>query len=168
MKTATVPAQITTVEDKTAGNLTLKQMLLLAGPIFIDFTIYALFPRMLKLNLYKLVLMSLITLITTAMAMRVKGKILIDWALAIYRYNSRPRYYVFDKNSMFLRANPYDLNDQVEREVVDDKHTEQTNIVKLPPEEILRLETVLANELTRLYFTTNKKGELHVGITQIK
>ena len=44
MKTAIVPAQVTTVEDKVAGNLNLTQLLLIASPVFVRGVIYAVFP----------------------------------------------------------------------------------------------------------------------------
>jgi len=51
MKTTTVPAQVTTVEDRLAGNLSLTQLLLLVCPVFVSCLIYVVFPPFIK-NIY--------------------------------------------------------------------------------------------------------------------
>lgn len=170
MKIATVPAQITTVEDKIAGNLTLQQMILLASPVFIDFGLYALLPTMLKLTIYKLILMALITLAADLAAIRVKNKILLVWAITIFRYNVRPGYYVFDKNNTYLRAEvSTPINEVVETQTAS--NTEQTvnhSTAYLSQEDIFKLENILANPSTNLRFAISKKGGLNVGITKVK
>lgn len=56
MKTSIVPAQITTVEDKVAGNLSLPQLFLLSAPIFIGSLVYLIFPPFMGAASYKLVI----------------------------------------------------------------------------------------------------------------
>jgi hypothetical protein len=169
MKTTTVPAQITTVEDKIAGNLTLQQMVLLASPVFIDFALYALLPAMLKLNAYKLVLMSLVTITASLLAIRVKSKILLVWAITIFSYNARPGYYVFNKNNIYLRAQGAVHANEAEQQTAPtvEQLTPQ-KVTRLSEEDVFRLERILANPSANLSFATSKKGGLYVSISEIK
>src|SRR6266576_4782423 len=98
MRTSIVPAQITTVEDKVAGNLGLTQLLLLAAPVFISTATYIVLPPNLGAAAYKIVMMTVIAVVFGLLAIRIKGKILLLWAIMITRYNLRPRHYIFDKN----------------------------------------------------------------------
>jgi hypothetical protein len=170
MKTTTVPAQITTVEDKIAGNLTLQQMALLASPVFVDFALYALMPTMLKLNTYKLILMALITLITDIAAIRFKSRILLIWAITILKYNTRPRYYVFNKNDTYTRSETSTLINEEPgvKTITKAKQNIQQTACQLSQEDVFRLEHILANPLANLSFTISKKGALHVNITEVK
>lgn len=166
MKTAIVPAQITTVEDRIAGNLTWQQMGLLAAPVFVDFAIYAVLPG--GLALYKLILMILISLVGSSLAIRVKGKILLVWAVTIARYNVRARYYVFDKNTDYLRTP--EVQTEQKAETIEPEQVEETKTLHLPelsPEEVMRLESILANPATKLSFT-KRKGGLYASITEIE
>ena len=169
MKTAAVPAQITTVEDKIAGNLTLQQIILLACPIFIDFGFYALLPQTLKLSTYKIVLMTLLTLVTSLLAIRVKGKLVLTWTQTIYRYNSRPQYYLFNKNNMHLRHKDKVIIEEALKPK-QGKVLEQdikSNEDKLSQQDIAKLEYILADTSEELLFVTDKRGGLHVNITKI-
>jgi hypothetical protein len=169
MKSATVPAQVTTIEDKIAGNLTLQQIVLLASPVFIDFALYVVMPTTLKLNAYKLVIMAIVTASSAILAIRVKSKILLVWAVTICRYNARPRHYVFNKNNVHLRAEaPVPVHEAQVRTIPD---TEQSNqqVLRLPSDEdILKLECILTDPLTNLSFATSKKGGLRVSISEIQ
>lgn len=169
MKTAIVPAQITTVEDKIAGSLTLQQMILLAGPVFIDFGLYVALPSMLKLNAYKLILMSLVALVSDVLAIRIKGKILLVWAVTIFRYNVRPRYYVFNKNSDYLRAEQaVTMDGNVNEKNRDILKPVGETATKLSYDDVVRLEGIMAHPSANLSFATTKKGSLYVSITEIK
>src|SRR6266487_1064357 len=98
MKSSIVPAQITTVEDKVAGNLSLSQLLLLAAPVFIGSAIYIIFPPSLGAAAYKLAIVTIIGVIFGLLAIRIKGRIMLLWVITIARYNLRPRHYIYDKN----------------------------------------------------------------------
>jgi hypothetical protein len=170
MKTATVPAQITTVEDKIAGSLTLQQMVLLASPVFIDFALYALLPTMLKLNAYKLILMAMITLLADISAIRIRSKILFVWAITLFRYNARPRYYVFNKNDAYLRNNEETTPvNEVETQAASDvEQTIQPDVSRLSEEDVFKLERILEHPSANLSFATSKKGGLYVSISEVK
>jgi hypothetical protein len=169
MKTTTVPAQITTIEDKIAGNLTLQQMVLLASPVFIDFALYALLPTTLKLNAYKLTLMFLITSVASLLAIRVKNKIILTWAITILSYNARPGYYVFNKNNIYLRAQAAILVDKAEQHITPTtKQLIPQQVARLSEEDVFRLERILANPSANLSIATSKRGGLYVSISEIK
>ncbi len=53
MRTTIIPAQITTVEDKIIGNITMQQMMILLVSIFFGVLIFVLFPPTMKIALYK-------------------------------------------------------------------------------------------------------------------
>src|SRR5438045_2898426 len=103
MRTTIVPAQITTVEDKIAGNLGLSQIMLLIAPVFGGSSLFVIFPPFFNYAAYKVVLIAITALLCGMLAVRIKGKILLFWLIAVLRYNLRPAYYVFDKNSMHNR-----------------------------------------------------------------
>jgi hypothetical protein len=144
-------------------------MALLGSPIFLDFAFYAILPNMLKLNTYKLALMAIITIMASILAIRVKGKILLIWAITILRYNARPRYHVFNKNNTHLRNKVMAYVDETETQATSNiKQAIQYDSKQLSREDIFTLECILADRLANLSFATNKKGGLHVTIAEIK
>lgn len=103
MKTTTIPAQITTVEDTIAGNLTLSQILLLIAPVFGSTAIYAVLPPTMSMVMYKLSLIIFLSLIFVILAIRVRGKLILNWLKIISQYATRPHIYVFNKNTSSQR-----------------------------------------------------------------
>ena len=103
MRTTIIPAQITTVEDKIAGNLNLTQILILMVPVFITAVIFALIPPTIKLVGYKLILILFLAIICLILALRVKGRVLFNWLLILSQFKLRPKIFVFNKNDNYLR-----------------------------------------------------------------
>ena len=99
MKTTVVPAQVTTVEDRIMGNLGLSQILLIILPVFIGAGLYALLPPNMVGSLYKYLIITVVSLVSFILAIRIRGKIVLLWILTIARYNLRPKYYIFNKNT---------------------------------------------------------------------
>jgi len=169
MKTTMVPAQVTTVEDKIAGSLSLSQLLLLCAPVFIDCGIYVVFPPFLKLTLLKAFVSFLIILGFGALAIRIKGKIVALWLVVILRYRLRPRYYIFNKNEAYLRDPLFQA--PVQTEVAKSKHKlakPKALLPKLAIPEMVRLETVIADPRAKLKFRADRKRGLRVFITEVK
>lgn len=168
MKTTLVPAQVTTVEDKIAGNLGLNQLVLLATPVFIAGAMFMLLPPFVKVTPLKVVLSTVIFVISASMAIRIRGKLLVEWAVVLLRYNVRPRFSVYNKNDMYLRTGQTELNE----ELVEEAETTKTKkllpaLPKLPLPDIARLEAAIRDP--RANFSVEKrKGKLHVHITEIK
>jgi hypothetical protein len=98
MRTTIIPAQITTVEDKIAGSLSLTQILILMVPVLFATMVYALLIPAMKLAPYKLVIISLVTLACGVLALRIRGKIIADWVKILLAYRLRPQFYLFNKN----------------------------------------------------------------------
>ena len=103
MKTTITPAQITTVEDKIAGNMTFTQILFLIIPLITATAIYGIAPPRIQLSAVKIVLMVLQFAIFLPLALRIKSKTLAEWLVIITRYRSRPRIYTFTKNDLEAR-----------------------------------------------------------------
>jgi len=167
MKTTIVPAQVTTVEDKIAGNLGVSQLLLLIAPLFGGGLIFAFLPAFFGYETYKVVLTVLLGAVCGVCAIRIKGKILLWWVVIIFRYNWRPKYYLFDKNDMHMRAVEHAGVAQDEKEKAQVKRTREVQPSQLSLAELVQVEGLLANPELNLRFGTNKKGELTVYATEI-
>ncbi len=103
MKTRIIPAQITTVEDMIAGNLNFAQINLLILPILLSGANYVLIPVAMKLSVIKLSISFITFLVCLILAIKIKGKIILQWVLILVRFNMRSKYYVFDKNARAMR-----------------------------------------------------------------
>ncbi len=103
MRTTVIPAQVTTVEDTIAGNLTLTQIILLILPVLFSTAIYAVLPEKLSFTLYKIPLMGIVSLIFVVLAQRIKGRLILNWIVLLTTYFVRPHLFVFNKNTLFAR-----------------------------------------------------------------
>jgi hypothetical protein len=103
MKTTTVPAQVTTIEDKIAGRLGLTQLLLLTIPIFIAGMIFAILPHRMHAAPYKYVLSGFVCALVGTLAIRIKEKLVLNWCLILFNFYKRPKWYVYDKNNQYCR-----------------------------------------------------------------
>jgi hypothetical protein len=168
MKTSVVPAQVTTIEDRIAGRLGLSQLMLLAVPVFGGSALYIILPPNMHSATYKLVVIVSLLLVCSILAIRIKEKILLLWLVVLVRYNLRPRYYVANKNSLAgrnLGESAKDLESEEETTEI-----EQVNYAPLPSlsiAEALRVQAVMENPATNLSFIANKKGGLHVVLTEV-
>jgi hypothetical protein len=169
MKMTVVPAQVTTVEDRIIGSLGFSQILLLVIPIFINAGIFALLPPFLGNAIYKYVLMGLVAIIFCVLAIRIKGKVLAFWLVTILRYNLRPKYYLFNKNTLAQRENYPAKKEQIEPETATaEKSKRQTTRKHLDIPATARALATLENPAAKVRFETGKKGNLHVRLTEIE
>lgn len=168
MKQTVVPAQVTTVEDRIVGNLGISQMVLLALPTLATGLVFTVAPPALHIALYKLVVLIPFALLCAVLAIRVKGKIILFWIVVRLRYNLRPQYYVFDKNTL---ANREQYAATKATELADDQ-TEKVAIHRqrssLTTAETIRTFAAMDDPAAKLAFTTDKKGKLYVRITEVK
>ncbi len=168
MRTTIVPSQITTVEDRIAGRLGLSQLLLLVSPIFGGSAIFVILPPFFNYAIYKLVLIICVASLSALLAIRIKGKILLFWAITLIRYNARPKYYLFNKNDPNTReALSQMIPDEDAAEEVAAPIMALTRKANLTTAERVRIEDLLANPTANIHFTTNKKGELRVHLTEV-
>ncbi len=168
MRTQVIPAQITTVEDRIAGNFSLKQILILLTPAFFATIIFVVFPPTMIITWLKMGIISAFGLVSTTLAIRIKGKLIIDWIVVLLKYNIRPKYYVFNKNGV-------DYRDLVlpNKEKVELVKAEKTNkapeklIPSITIQNLIQLENLIHNKDFDVRFTTAKKGGLNVAFEKI-
>ncbi len=169
MKMTIVPAQVTTVEDRIIGNLGFSQILLLVIPIFISAGVFAIVPPFMDSAVYKYVIIGVVAMIFCILAIRIKGKILAFWLVTVLRYNLRPKYYLFNKNSTSLRENyPARKEQQEQEKVTTAKPTKQIPRYQLDIPATAKVLATLENPAAKVRFETGKKGNLHVRLTEIE
>lgn len=168
MKSTVVPAQVTTVEDKIAGNLTFNQMLLMTTPVFVSGVIFAFLPPFMSLSGYKLLIAVSFAMVCLTLAVRIKGRIVLSWITVLSKYNLRPRFYVFNKNDSHLRDIYAERDEPVAKLQTEVKSNKNLNKLKLPMKKVVWAEQVVANPEAKLEFKTTRKGDLRVYIQEIK
>lgn len=168
MKVTVVPAQVTTVEDKIMGSLGFSQLVLLILPVFGGAGIYAGLPPFMAGSFYKYAAIGVFTVICCLLAIRIKGKILAHWLIVMLRYNLRPKYYLFNKNTSALRQQYISQSKETktDKSPVQKKETAHTPALALS--ETVKIYTAINNPASKLRFETTKKGGLHVRLTQIE
>ena len=168
MKVTVVPAQVTTVEDRIIGNLGFSQMLLMIIPVFISAGLFALLPPFMGSALYKYVIMAVLAFVCCVLAIRIKGKIVALWLVTIIRYNVRPKYYLFNKNTTVLRQDyPPIVQPKVEQKTKRVKEGQMTR-PKLDTLETAKVLMAIENPAAKFRFEATKKGGLNVRLTEIK
>lgn len=168
MRSTVVPAQVTTIEDRIAGNIGVSQLVLLLLPVFIGGMLYVLLPPFFEYGVYKVVLVVVMTVLCGVLAIRIKGQIILKWLIAIVTYNLRPRYYVANKNSKHGRDKSQALVFANVEERALTKMREIKATPKLTTQELVNIEHILSNPQANLRFSTDAKGELHVHITEVQ
>jgi hypothetical protein len=127
MRKSIVPAQITTVEDKVVGNLSLMQLGLVSAPVLVAGALYAIWPPFMAAAPEKVTVVAAVAVMCCTMAIRIRGELVLTLALRRLAYALRPRRSVYDKNDSYLRpdAPPYmdakvlaSLREPLEDEVV--------------------------------------------------
>lgn len=167
MKQTVVPAQVTTIEDRIAGSLGMSQLMLLAAPIFGGSALFVILPPVFHGAVYKLIVIGLLFVVCSLLAIRIKGMIVLLWLVIVLRYNFRPSYYLFDKNSAAHREDYRSALPAVETVEASKRRSLQT-IPSLTTADTARVLEVINNPDIGLKFETNKKGRLYVRITEIK
>lgn len=170
MRTQVIPAQITTVEDKIAGNLNFAQILLFMVPVIFGTIVYTLFPARMHLTLYKLPLILIITLLCLILAIRIKGKIVLQWLTILLRFNLRAKYYVFDKNERALRTIDLPLFEKKQFSLLKKQSAKTKVNVSYPKfeiKELAQLERLVNDPRISLSFKNNGiGGKLNVALEQ--
>jgi hypothetical protein len=166
MRTAIVPAQVTTVEFKVAGNLGVTQFCLLLFAIFCSGLVYALVPPLTHGTVPKVILITTICAICGILSLRVNGRVVLAWIGIYYKYYFHPKYYVFDKRTSFARYKPTNIV-RPKSEIIPDVPAKLHHVPTLTTAEIVHVEQLMDNPDTNLKFK-NKKGKLYVHITDIR
>lgn len=168
MKATVVPAQVTTVEDRIMGNLGFSQLMLLIVPIFIGAGLFAMLPPFMGGSLYKYILIIVVTMFCCIMAIRIKGKIVALWLIVILRYNLRPKFYLFNKNTAAFREQYDSRQDEPEERKAEVRLKRSASVPRLEFHETAKVLATIDNPASKLRFETTKKGGLHVRLTEIE
>lgn len=167
MKHTVVPAQITTVEDRIAGNLTFVQIMLLVIPLILSTVIYAIISPRLHLSTLKLTLMAIQFSAFGILAIRINGKVLMDWLIIILRYSLRPRIYIFTKNDLAGRET-YTATKQNHHETVQEENPTQKEVIQTDSSnENIDYRNILNNPALTISIKPAKKGGLDVSLRKI-
>ena len=169
MKTTVVPAQITTVEDKIAGSLTMPQIVLLVISLITGSAIYAVVAPKMHLGSIKGSLILVQFMFFGGLAIRFNGKILGEWLVIYLRFRSRPKQYVFTKNDLAGREIPSGQEYLHQKQ----ENSEKAVGVKRPSKpltliEELNLKKVFENDSFTISFKPSRKGGLNVNLKQKK
>lgn len=167
MKTTVVPAQVTTVEDRIIGKLGFSQIVLLMIPVFLSAGIFTLLPPVMNGALYKYILMALSLIVCGILSIRVKGKIIALWLVTVLRYNLRPKYYLFDKNTTAFRDEHKSVPPG-DKEAINQPAKKQQKPEKLDDISTLKTRQIIDDPTADVRFETDKKGGLHVRFTKVK
>ena len=171
MRTTVIPAQITTVEDKIAGSLSMTQVMLLMVPVIFTAVAYAIFPQRMHIEVYKIVLVLIVLLISLILSLRIKGKVVLSWLIVLVTYNVRARYYVFNKNDIFLRdivlpKHHKKLTGLFEKALLSNEAKLKS---KLPDiQDSIKIKNFIKNPNYSLSVKPTKKGGLYVAVNKIE
>lgn len=167
MKTSVVPAQVTTIEDRIIGNLGFSQILLLIIPVFLSAGIFTLLPPILNGALYKYILMAILLVLCVILSIRIRGKIVAFWLVVIFRYNQRPKYYTYNKNTSMFRENYTKKEIPIKKEIVSQSYKKRKKTIQLDISTAMKARQLIENPTANTRFETDKKGALHVRFTQV-
>lgn len=168
MRTQVIPAQITTVEDRIAGNFSLKQILILLTPAFFATIVFVVFPPTMIITWLKVGIISAFGLVTTTLAIRLKGKLIIDWIVVLLKYNVRPKYYVFNKNDVDYRDLILPKKEKIEPAKVEKESKASEKLIpSITIKNLIQLEDLIHSKDFDVRFSTAKKGGLNVAFEKI-
>ncbi len=166
MRTTVIPAQITTVEDTIAGNLNLTQILILMFPVIFTTLLYALFPEPMKITIYKIALSLASAMVCIILAIRVKGKVILNWLLILTTYYARPKTFVFNKNDDYLRSMdmPIEVNEKPLPAIEIKKASAHTKgNLSQNDSDIAKAESFVLSKNISIRFKLNRKGGFNVA-----
>jgi hypothetical protein len=169
MRTQVIPAQITTVEDKIAGNLNLTQILLLLFPFFVATGLYAMLPTQMEFNTYKVIISLSVFLLAGLLALRIKNKLILDWLKILMNFWFRPQYYLFDKNDNTSRLSPVLVNEVPQHSKQPTQVTQKAKAIQsYGTSQIVAFEQFVRDQKLELVLSTNQRGGLSVAFEQVK
>jgi hypothetical protein len=168
MRISIVPAQITTLEDKIAGNVSVQQAALLGIPVLFGFIIALLFPPSGQFVAYKIAIVFGLFLVCGSLAIRIKDRIVAQWLKLFVIYSARPLRFVYDKNSTYLRDS--EAVEFTQEKTVSTKSAKKPAVTlkNITSKEFVRLEQFATDARAGMKFEIGKKGELNVRITEVK
>ena len=167
MKTTIVPAQITTVEDKVAGNISFTQLLLMVVPVFFGGAVFTFVPPFMEITTGKGITVMVIASLFLGLAIRIRGRLVLEWIIVRVRYNRRPRHVVFDKNDDYLRTMYVAPAAAEEKHEAPENESPAFTLREVNVSSLVHYEKLLSDPNTDIHFETTKKGGLRVYVKQI-
>ncbi len=167
MKTAIVPAQVTTIEDRITGSFTISQLLILMAGMGLATLIYLLVTPRYQFNPFKLIAIGTVIVVITPLAIRVHGKIVADWLIILTRFWQRPHRYIFTKNDPATRAVPLSETQAKPIELIATK-VPKTHRELLSMPDRTRVDELLDNPALAVRFVVAEKGGIDVSLTPVK
>ena len=113
-------------------------------------------------------LICLAVFVCCSLALRIKGKIVIQWLVIFVRYTSRPRHYICNKNDSYNRnifSEP--RKKTVNKQSFVHKKAKETS-QQLAVTDAIQLERVINHPQANLRFKFAKKGGMYISVSQIK
>ncbi len=163
-RTTAVPAQITTVEDKIIGSLSMMQLILLGSALIGSGLLFLFFAPASRISILKIVLLVVLNLLCCGSAFRYKDELLVKWAVLGLRYTSRPRRWVYDKNSVYARPlRQIETKTAAEKLVAKEVTYEPIDALDTPAR--VRLEHLMRDPAAQVRFV-NTKGGMKVVYTK--
>ncbi len=164
MKTSVVPAQITTIEDKIAGNMTFPQILLLVISLVLGTIIYVIVPPSSRLSVIKIIAIVVQFLILGLLALRVKGQTMADRLMILLRYALRPRLYLFTKNDLATRDVAVLEKAKKTAKVNNDLTKKKQAVPEKPKLDQSMLDRFLTDPSLNIRLELTKKGGIDVSL----
>lgn len=171
MKTQVIPAQITTVEDKIAGNLNLTQLLILISPMLVIAFVFILLPPAMKVTGYKGIIFAVSVVLAVTLSLRIKGKVVINWLGILLLYNLRPKYYLYNKNETYLRKMDLLKRKRIKTQKADkalSKKKHKNPVIRSGIKDLVNFEDLISRSKVDLRYRSGKKGGVNVAFDQIK
>jgi hypothetical protein len=168
MKTTVVPAQITTVEDRIAGSFTFIQIVLLIIPLILSTAVYVAVPPHSGLSSVKVIVTVLLFSAFGALAIRIRGKLVLDWLVILLRFSFRPHIYVFTKSDITGREVEKIESIKATRKSHLKIKVERSAITPLSLGEQSKINTLFDNPSLSYRFEMAKKGGIDVSLTSKK
>jgi hypothetical protein len=160
MRITTIPAQITTVEDRLTANLSMTQFFILIISCLLGLIIFLLIPPWLKISYLKLIILLPFFLIST-LAIRIKDQLLITTLKIMIDYQLRAHIYVLDKTIL-------DKPIKIQAKIGQD-HSPTEHVFKLEKTFQFKPANLNLNRYRhnqRVIFKVNKQGGLDVGMVK--
>jgi hypothetical protein len=168
MKTATVPAQVTTIEDRIAGNFTVSQLLILMLGFGLATIVYFFVAPRYHFNPVKAAVMLATVLCIVPLSLRIGDRILADWLVVLIRFWLRPRRYVFTKNDPSTRSLPPSKNMTTAITQIATSKPVSSAIETVSVPDKIRFDELLTSPSLAVRFVVAKKGGIDVTLAPLK
>ena len=136
----------------------MNQIFLLISPVLWTTLVYTVFIPQMKFSAYKMPLILIASIVCLILALRIKEKIVLEWISILFKYRSRPKYYLFNKNTLCERQ--FDLPVILNTETIS-KKTKHTNKVvdqeRLSVADLIKLETIMSSDKLAVNFNFKEK-----------